>query len=395
MINGLTSEINAELDQVLQDIAGARPRLLYALRQWRYEMPDALLRAALSVDASDAQAQALQVAVDRIADRQLLPHLHFSRSGQLVGHPLEPTLRTARLRIGLSNQRLRTDRYKVMAHLTKNDVRVLVFKGADLAYSVYPNPCCRIVGDIDLLVAEDSYTKAAEALAAVGWCPKNPLSGSLIGGVLTPGPWSNPDYSVSLDIHGAASHHTSWKGASRAHFAAAVEKDDGIGGVVLGLSPEHGLEQICCHGLAQNFYPPVRWAADAIWILRSAGSAFDWDCLLATARANHSAPILTIALRYLSLVLHADIPERVFQDLRQMPCRETFLSSWSYRLETARSRHDRFASFICRFKERHPDESPLRASLHLPAFLRDSQNASSASHALGVLAIKTILNRFG
>lgn len=395
MINQTTSEIDEALDHILQGIAGERPKFLDALRQWRHEMPDALLRAALSVDYSESRADDLQIDLGQIAHRQLLPHLHFSRSAEIVGHPLEPSLRAERLRIGLSNQRLLKERNKVIAHLKQNDVRALVLKGADLAYSVYPNPCCRKVGDIDLLIAEDSYTKAAKALSAEGWQLENPTSGSFLGEELTSGVWSNPNYSVSLDIHGTASHHARWNGASRKHFAAAAEKDNGSGGTLLGLSPEHGLEQVCCHGLSQNFYPPVRWAADATWILRSAGDAFDWDSLLLTARINHSGPILTVALHYLSLVLRADIPERVFKELSKMPCRESFLRAWCYRLEKPIKRHERIANFICNFREQYPNESLFRLSRRFPEFVRQSQNASSVFEAGRLLATKTIRNNFG
>ncbi|CAN0424820.1 unnamed protein product, partial [Hapterophycus canaliculatus] len=130
------------------------------------------------------------------------------------------------------------------------------------------------------------------------------------------------------------------------------------------------LEQVCSHGLAQNDDAPVRWAADALWILRDAGERFDWDRLLAMARTTHSAPILIAALRYLQRVLDADIPEPVFTDLQSMPCRNTFRAAWSCRLELPQKPRDRIAGFLCRFRERHPNDSALRAASRFPAFMR-------------------------
>lgn len=389
----MTNDI--DLDQALQEAAGGRPRLLTALRRWRLHMPDALLQAAVLPDATQAQIQSLDLDADLVAHRQLLPHLHFSRSAQLRTHPLEPTLRAARLRTGLANKRLITERNDLLARLQARDATVIVFKGADLAYSVYPNPCCRKVGDIDLLVAEDSYAETAEVLKTSGWAPINTSSGFMIGEVLTPGSWFNPDVSVTLDVHWTAAHHARWVGASRPHFTHAVSQPNGAGGTYLGLCPEHGLEQVCSHGLAQNDYPPVRWAADATWILRTAGDTFDWDRLIATARVTHSAPILIAALRYLQLALDADIPESVFADLRHMPCRNAFRAAWSYRLDDAQGPRDRISGFLFRFRERNPDDSVLRATSRLPAFMRDSQSARTATGAFGLLVRKAVLNKFG
>lgn len=391
----MTSKIDATLDQALVHAASGNHRLLASLRSWRRTMPDALLQAALGQNDKSALIGDLRLDPDQIAHRQMFPHLHFSCSEELRGHPLEADLRADRLRTGLMNKRVLRERNELMAHFFHRGASVLVFKGADLAFSVYPDACCRKVGDIDLLVSEDSCAIAAEVLRANGWSSDILYRNGAQDDNLVVGNWSNPEFSVTLDVHTTASHHTRKRGASKVHFEQAVAYDNEVGGVVLGLCPEHGLEQVCCHGLSQNYYPPVRWAADAHWILGAAGQDFDWDRLLEVAQNNHSAPVLYVALSYLALTLETNIPGDILSQLRTMPCRRSFRSAWTYRLDLPNGAKERTEEFLSRFQETYPDDSTLRASVRLPGFVSASQGISNPIQALGRLAKKAVLNKRG
>jgi len=60
-----------------------------------------------------------------------------------------------------------------LAHVLRqfNDqrIQVVVFKGAALAYGVYPDPACRTMGDIDLWVAAEDMERARQALQEMGY----------------------------------------------------------------------------------------------------------------------------------------------------------------------------------------------------------------------------------
>jgi hypothetical protein len=57
----------------------------------------------------------------------------------------------------------------VLRQLNDRQIKVVVFKGAALAHSVYPDPACRTMGDIDLWMAGDDIERARQALREMGY----------------------------------------------------------------------------------------------------------------------------------------------------------------------------------------------------------------------------------
>jgi hypothetical protein len=57
----------------------------------------------------------------------------------------------------------------VLRQLNDRRIQTLIFKGAALAYSVYPDPACRTMGDIDLWVMDGDIEKARQALGEIGY----------------------------------------------------------------------------------------------------------------------------------------------------------------------------------------------------------------------------------
>jgi Uncharacterised nucleotidyltransferase len=53
--------------------------------------------------------------------------------------------------------------------LNDRQIQAVVFKGAALAYSVYPDPACRTMGDIDLWMGGEDIERARQALREMGY----------------------------------------------------------------------------------------------------------------------------------------------------------------------------------------------------------------------------------
>jgi hypothetical protein len=386
----MNAGIGTDLDDVIRRVAQDDGRLLWALRRWRAEMPDELLCAALLTGHEFADSRSLEVDTHRIAHRQILPHLHFSLAAWLEDHLLAQELRDARMRNGLRNRKVRQERSDIMSTLQRGGVDALIFKGADLAYSVYPDPCCRIIGDVDVLVEEMNYDRSIEILLASGWKmadgeglpPRNYIKRGLH--------LSHPKFFVSVDVQDHANHHAIWPGTDRIYFEQAITSEDPDGVAIRTLRPEHGFVQVCCHGVAQNDYPPVRWATDAVWILRSAGRRFDWDVMLAAMHKNRSGPILSVTLAYLQQVLGLEIPPEVTREAGRAPMRSSFRTAWSYRLEPPCGVSERALGYMAHFREAVPEDGLPRALSYLPAYMRNSQCTTSTLEALGSLARKAL-----
>jgi hypothetical protein len=85
------------------------------------------------------------------------------------------------------------------------------------------------------------------------------------------------------------------------------------------LSAGDDLLHACVHAARYNDFPPVRWAADAVHILRSAGPSLEWDRLVALAEQLRLSLSLHAALSYLANDLEAPIPAQILKALETMP----------------------------------------------------------------------------
>ena len=81
------------------------------------------------------------------------------------------------------------------------------------------------------------------------------------------------------------------------------------------LSSADQLLHVCVHGLIWDPVPPIRWIADALYILDSCKSRLDWDRVIFQAKSRRLILFLRNALRYLS-ELRADlVPVETLEEL--------------------------------------------------------------------------------
>jgi hypothetical protein len=152
------------------------------------------------------------------------------------------------------------------------------------------------------------------------------------------------------------------------HECTALDADDGFwreavgfefeGVPTLALAPADALLHACVHGMTWAETPEMRWAADAMMILRKT-PGLDWGRLVAETRARRLALPMRETLTYLSEALGAPVPAGVLAQLAALPV------TLSDRLD-----YDRKTSAV--------------GALGLPAFLRTyAQLYARATRAVG------------
>jgi hypothetical protein len=144
------------------------------------------------------------------------------------------------------------------------------------------------------------------------------------------------------------------------------------------LSPEDQLLHVCVHAMERAWWggerrPNLRWAADAVMMLRTEGAAFDWDRLFIRARQLRFVLPMREALEYLHDVIGAPIPAPVLARMRtvSVPMSERIA-------QRARTRPSRrwgpWLALAVRYLEYSsrvsPDAGLLRRLGGLPSFLR-------------------------
>lgn len=204
----------------------------------------------------------------------------------------------------------------VLKALHRSAVDTLLLKGCPLSLLHYQDVASRPMSDIDLLVPKQSAFQAIRVLADLGWVADGdlPVSEAILD--LVPGrTFVNAD-GIQLDLHCHVLHFGLAEGITSRFWEASVPLQ--VNDVMTRtLCPADQLLHVCAHGLMWNAVPPVRWIADAMMIIRSAGQSLDWNRSLAMAPTCNASLQLREALSYLRSEFNADIPESAIEGLQK------------------------------------------------------------------------------
>src|SRR5712664_1280188 len=196
--------------------------------------------------------------------------------------------------------------FRLLEHFASLGIEVLVTKGPVLSVRCYGDPGMRQYGDIDLIVRDKDIQRSTEAMIALGYTPKVPVTA--IQAKKSPGEYvfRKPNAHVLIEFHTERTFRYHPRPLQienlfqRRVFVTVDGRD------VPALSLEDELILICVHG-AKHFWERLMWIADVAALI-SPGHAPDWDRVVAVAREVGAERILRLGLRLASDVLGADLP---------------------------------------------------------------------------------------
>ncbi|MHB1414174.1 MAG: nucleotidyltransferase domain-containing protein, partial [Chloroflexota bacterium] len=193
----------------------------------------------------------------------------------------------------------------------------IVLKGAALAYTAYPKPFLRTMGDIDLLLPREQVARASQTLQKIGLrandvgprtdhhLPMHYMSAGQLGVELHYDvlPASNP-FAVNVEDLRSRS-----QAATLAHVSARV------------LSPADALHLACVHMSYAHRYRalPLRTLTDIMAITTSYRGKLDWDLFLAAAKSSRTAGAVYWPLVLSQAWLGAPVPESVLSEMAPSP----------------------------------------------------------------------------
>jgi hypothetical protein len=297
---------------------------------WPTAEQDQLLRAALLTgDESRAAWDAWQTSVDitRIDEgsARLLPLLSRHGARLAMAPPLASRLRDRYRNSWSHNQVLFRQVAALLGAFRESGIDTMLLKGVALAVLHYRDDGARPMADVDLLVRPATVRASVDVLGRCGWWPQpEPLS------------WpAEPRHAWIFVDRDGREIDLHWR-----VFATAFVSDDDLwtaavplrigGETTRALSPADQFLHIVVHGLLWNPVPAIRWAADAVMVVRSAGGALDWHRVVDQASARGYLPTLDRALTYLSDRLAVGMPASVIERMRaQPPTRTERLALWA------------------------------------------------------------------
>ena len=251
---------------------------------------------------------------------RLLPLLFHNLKKHDVVHPVMDRLKGLYRHAWYNNHRLFFELSGILKCLHAAGIPTMVLKGAALTVQVYKNHAIRPMADIDILVPQDRAILANALLTRAGWAPlaDRPLEKDLkYRHSLN---FANTD-GFEFDLHWHPVKDSSIVASERQYDAAFWRNAVPIKIVeepTLAPDRPEALLLSVVHGSWGNIVPPIRWIADAVYLIDAFNGRTDWDRFISLVR-HYSVPHLADhALRYLNARFNAGIPSAVFEALRRM-----------------------------------------------------------------------------
>ncbi len=230
----------------------------------------------------------------------------------------------SQLRMGYLGSVARTEAFleptlrRLLEELGTVGVEPIVLKGAALAYTAYPDPVWRTMGDIDLLLPHGELERAKDVLRELGYLTQGADAEPDHHHLL---PRYAPDWRLGVELH----HHLlpesnpyllsledCWS-RRRTVEIAGVRSDI--------LASVDALHFACLHmGYAHRYrWFPLRSLTDILAITTSYGQDLDWDLFVSLVRRSQTAGSVYWPLLLGRNWLEAPIPEAVLSSLAPTP----------------------------------------------------------------------------
>jgi hypothetical protein len=289
---------------------------------WPTEAQTSLLRAALLTgrparEAWDAwRAGRGDLAGLDDGSKRLLPLLYDRLRAEHIDDPLMPQLKAEFRKTWYQNQATFQRMAGLLAALNEAGIPTIILKGAALAVLHYQTVGQRPMVDFDILVHRADAARVFAVLGQNGWrCAMADID---------PERLMTARHSIDFACADGSHFDLHWRLLTdrwqpEADFWAAAVPARVNDTPTLALNPTHQLLHVCAHGAAYNRTPTVRWAADAMQVMRSAPDSIDWAHLVELAGRLRLGEPLHDSLYYLQTRLDAPVPSEMLSGLKALP----------------------------------------------------------------------------
>jgi hypothetical protein len=218
---------------------------------------------------------------------------------------------------------------QLVGALSAVDVPTVLLKGAALAYTLYCDPACRPLGDIDLLVRADQVTVALGVLGMLGYAPPSGSLSESMAARMAAGDKSVLHRCGEVTLLRSGHLHTQvdlhWGLNGRALLRRSMDVAwfwDHTRLVACGrrqirvLDDEAQLLHLCAHTL-QHGVPRLRWSYDIALML--ARRSLAWEIVLAEAERSSLCLAVQSTLAAVALIWGVEVPTWVQDRLAAIP----------------------------------------------------------------------------
>jgi hypothetical protein len=207
-------------------------------------------------------------------------------------------------------------------------------KGSAMLLLYYRDFGLRPMKDLDLLVPPEQNLNACQLLEKSGYKPKRPHWKVQM-------PFLNSfaymdDAGRQIDLHWYVFKECRQKNADLEFWEQSQSVKIRDQSTRL-LSPADQFLHVSVHGIAWNSIPAVWWIADAVTILDSSRTSFDWGRVVAQTRERRFTTTVKEALRCLTLFRENLIPAEVLKEMDRTRVSVLERKEFEHRIRNARS----------------------------------------------------------
>ncbi len=255
---------------------------------------------------------------------RLMPLVYFNLTRLGLNDPSMVSLKEIYIRTRLINRLRLTHLSWLLKLFESQGIPTLLLKGVALALQIYRDPGLRPMADLDLAVPHEHAQRAMDTLRNIGFSSEPCLPGGRISPEYYAAVQFRDARGIELDLHFSPFHDYApfflnrlrWT-AVAPFWAAATSLRVGES-YTLTLSATDHLLHTLEHGAVANAVSPIRWVADAVWLLRGE-SPIVWDRFIAQATTLQLSLIASRTLAYLRDRHGAKVPTRVLKTLGRCP----------------------------------------------------------------------------
>jgi len=231
----------------------------------------------------------------------------------IIPAEIRQKLRDASRAQALFTLSLTAELFRVLDRLAALAIEVMLTKGPALSTRCYGDPGLRQYTDLDLVLRDADILRATEAMSALGYQAKVPLTA--IRARKIPGEYvfmqSGTKLLVELHSERTFRYHPKPLSINGLFDRQARVRFDGHD--VPALSTEDELILISIHG-AKHFWERLMWIADVAALVSQ--QTIDWDRAMGAAREVQAERMLRVGLLLAMNLLGARVPVEVVNDVR-------------------------------------------------------------------------------
>lgn len=215
----------------------------------------------------------------------------------------------------------------VLKALAAREIPCMLLKGAGLTLTIYRDYGVRPMDDFDLLVPLDRVGEAMDVLEGLGWRSQVHSPRDLPASIHA---CSFKDASnATIDLHWRLCHLPAGEGFDQTLWEGrqALELHGEPAGVPCATDQ---FLHTCAHGPQYKSVSPVRWIADAYFLVQQAGGQIDWRRVAEHAPAVGAVQGVQGTLDYLQKHLEVEVPSEAYRRMGDL--KPTFQERWEARL---------------------------------------------------------------